>query len=465
MTQPEPAPGDVPVRPGDVLAGKYRVDRILGIGGMGVVVAATHVHLQQRVALKFMLPAGLERPTFVERFSREARAAVRLRSDHVARVLDVGKLDSGSPYIVMEYLDGSDIGTVLETRGAMSIPEAVDCVMQACDAVAEAHSLGIVHRDLKPRNLFLTERNDGRALVKVLDFGISKHTTGDDLSLTRTTEIMGSPSYMSPEQFRSAKLVDERSDIWALGAILYELLTGQVPFVADSVTALTAMVLMEAPRPLTSLRGDVPPQLVRVVEQCLAKDPSLRFQSVSALAWALEPFAPADTRELATRIGRIGTGSRGTGAGAGKVPAEARTPMGGTAGNWSQGTDPNRSSRGKVVLVVVALGMVSLAAVAVAVFFMHPKANVTPEAGRASATATVLAAPVVLAPEVLPAVALVPEGDAAATTSVVAPPAPSRSASAGGSPAPRPARAKPEAQSPVARPAASEEPPKYRTSW
>ena len=221
MTGPENPPGGIPVRPGDVLAGKYRVDRVLGVGGMGVVVAATHLQLQQRVALKFMLDAGLAQPTQVERFGREARAAVRLRSDHVARVLDVGTLETGSPYIVMEYLDGSDIGSVLEQRGAMPVDMAVDCVLQACDAVAEAHALGIVHRDLKPRNLFLTTRNDGRALVKVLDFGISKHTTGSDLSLTRTTEIMGSPSYMSPEQFRSAKLVDERTDIWALGAILY----------------------------------------------------------------------------------------------------------------------------------------------------------------------------------------------------------------------------------------------------
>src|SRR3984957_6585570 len=181
---------------------------------MGVVVAATHLQLDQKVALKFMLPAGLAHPSLVERFAREARSAVRLRSDHVARGLDVGPLESGSPYMVMEYLEGNDLGAIIEKQGPMAVEMAVDCVLQACDAVAEAHSLGIVHRDLKPRNLFLTVRNDGRGLVKVLDFGIAKHiAAGGDLSLTRTSEIIGSPNYMSPEQLRSSRTVDERSDI------------------------------------------------------------------------------------------------------------------------------------------------------------------------------------------------------------------------------------------------------------
>src|SRR5579864_8602341 len=177
-------PGAIPVQIGDVLAGKYRVDRILGVGGMGIVVAATHLQLDQKVALKFMLPEALKLPALVERFAREARAAVRLKSDHVARVLDVGTLDTGSPYMVMEYLEGSDLGSLVERQGPMPVAMAVDCVLQACDAVAEAHALGIVHRDLKPRNLFMTTRNDGRALVKVLDFGISKHKAGADMSLT-----------------------------------------------------------------------------------------------------------------------------------------------------------------------------------------------------------------------------------------------------------------------------------------
>jgi serine/threonine protein kinase len=358
------APGSIPVATGDVLAGKYRVDRILGIGGMGVVVAATHLQLDQKVALKFMLPQGLKHPGLVERFAREARAAVRLKSDHVARVLDVGTLDSGSPYMVMEYLEGRDLGDLVESQGPMAVPAAVDCVLQACDAVAEAHALGIVHRDLKPRNLFLTGRNDGRALVKVLDFGISKHKTGtSDLSLTRTTEVIGSPNYMSPEQLKSARGADERSDIWALGVILYELLTGQVPFLAESVTQLTAMVLTENPRSVEQLRPDVPRALAMVVACCLEKDPARRYPSVAHLAAALEPFAPPDTRDLAARIARIAGASGGT------LPSQlggssgTRVAVSGsTAASWSGKTELATGSGKKVAAIVAVVGMLALAA-------------------------------------------------------------------------------------------------------
>ncbi len=454
MTGPENPPGGIPVRPGDVLAEKYRVDRVLGVGGMGVVVAATHLQLQQRVALKFMLDAGLTQPMLVERFGREARAAVRLRSDHVARVLDVGTLDTGSPYIVMEYLDGSDIGSVLEQRGAMPVEMAVDCVLQACDAVAEAHALGIVHRDLKPRNLFLTARNDGRALVKVLDFGISKHTTGSDLSLTRTTEIMGSPSYMSPEQFRSAKSVDERSDIWALGAILYELLTGQVPFVADSVTALTAMVLMDAPRPLATLRANVPNQLVRAVERCLEKDPRARFQSVAEFALALEPFAPADTRELATRIARIGAGAAGA-----LVTSPSRDnprAVSGTSANWSQATVLQPAAR-NIRLAIVGL---SCAAAAGALVFVltrkAPAAAVVVDPAPLPAAPSASTAPVVLTPEAAPIVPARAEVNVAPSTAPAAPRVPAVPVAP-----PRSVRAKGDAQAPNP----PEDAPKYRTTW
>jgi serine/threonine protein kinase len=455
MTGPENPPGGIPVQPGEILAGKYRVDRVLGVGGMGVVVAATHLQLQQRVALKFMLDAGLVQPTLVERFGREARAAVRLRSDHVARVLDVGTLDTGSPYIVMEYLDGSDIGSVLEQRGAMPVEMAVDCVLQACDAVAEAHALGIVHRDLKPRNLFLTARNDGRGLVKVLDFGISKQTTGSDLSLTRTTEIMGSPSYMSPEQFRSAKLVDERSDIWALGAILYELLSGQVPFVADSVTALTAMVLMDAPRPLASLRANVPTPLVRAIERCLEKDPRARFQSVAELALALEPFAPADTRELAARIARIGAGA--TGALATSPSRDNPRAVSGTSGNWSQATVLQPATR-RIRVAIVGL---SCAAAAGALVFVltrkAPPAAVAVDPSPLPVAPSATAAPVVLTPEAPPVVTARAEVNVAPSA---APPAAAHGPAMQVA-APRPVRAKADAQAPTG----SEDAPKYRTTW
>src|ERR1700722_9361423 len=289
LTDPSLPP--IPVRPGDVLAGKYRVDGVLGVGGMGVVVAATHLQLGQRVAIKFLLPEGMRNAAALERFSREARAAAQLRSDNVARVIDVAVLENGAPYMVMEFLEGSDLGAVIEQRGALPIAEAVDYVVQACDAIAEAHSLGIVHRDLKPKNLFLTRRRNGMPLVKVLDFGISKVSTGaaGEHSLTRTNDVMGSPNYMAPEQLRSARLVDERTDVWALGAILYELLTGHVPFEAETITQLCLMVTQEPQLPIANLRRDVPPELVRIVDRCLSKDPAARFASVNDLVAALAP--------------------------------------------------------------------------------------------------------------------------------------------------------------------------------
>lgn len=219
-----PSQTDMPVALGDVLAGKYRVDAVLGVGGMGIVVAATHLQLEQKVALKFLLPAAIQSPEAVERFLREGRAAVRLKSQNVAKVTDVGTLENGAPYMVMEFLHGADLAAVMAERGLLPVAEAVSYVLQACEAIAEAHSLGIVHRDLKPQNLFVTRKVDGRPLIKVLDFGISKSMdTQSGLSLTRTSSIMGSPLYMSPEQMRSSKNVDQRSDIWAIGVVLYEI--------------------------------------------------------------------------------------------------------------------------------------------------------------------------------------------------------------------------------------------------
>ena len=215
-----------PVKLGEMLAGKYRVERVLGAGGMGVVVLARHVQLDQLVALKFLLAQSLTNPKVVARFEREARAVVKLKSEHVARVLDVGTMEAGAPYIVMEYLEGEDLSQTVERRGPLPVAEAVDYLLQACEALAEAHGMGIVHRDLKPGNLFLTRRVDGKSLVKVLDFGISKLEGGrEDLALTQPAEVVGSPKYMSPEQLRASRLADARSDIWSLGVILYELIT------------------------------------------------------------------------------------------------------------------------------------------------------------------------------------------------------------------------------------------------
>src|SRR5450432_317962 len=297
-----------PVSEGQVLAGKYRVEKVLGSGGMGVVVAAWHLELEQRVAVKFLHPLAMERPDTAERFRREARSAAKIRSEHVARVIDVGIMEGGLPYMVMEYLEGHDVAEEMTRVGALPISDAVDFVLQAIEALAEAHAAGIVHRDLKPANLFLATRPDGTRIVKVLDFGISKSLFGTsvaEMSLTRTAALIGSPLYMSPEQMRSAKDVDTRTDIWSLGVMLYEMLTGRPPYTGDSIPALCASLLSDTPVSMQALRPEVPPELEEAVMRCLAKDRSGRFGSVSELARALAPFGSLSSQLHVDRASRL----------------------------------------------------------------------------------------------------------------------------------------------------------------
>ncbi|MGH7269703.1 MAG: serine/threonine-protein kinase, partial [Polyangiaceae bacterium] len=308
MADPDSA---APVREGEILDGKYRIDRVLGVGGMGVVVAATHVQLNQRVALKFLLPAALGNPQVIERFAREARAAVQIQSEHVARVTDVGTLPTGSPYMVMEYLDGADLADALEKDGPMPVAQAVGYVLQACEAIAEAHALGIVHRDLKPANLYLARRAGRESVVKVLDFGISKARDAGPSGLTQTSALIGSPYYMAPEQMMSAKSVDARADIWAIGIILYELLAGEPPFVAESMPEVVYLVTQRDPPPLRDKRPDVPEGLADVIARCLARSPDDRYADVAKMAAALVPFGPARSEISLERIAGVlgGAGS------------------------------------------------------------------------------------------------------------------------------------------------------------
>ncbi len=292
---------DRPLQEGDILAGKYRIERVLAQGGMGVVVAAIHQQLEQRVALKFLLPEGAENAAVMSRFLREAKAAVRLRSEHVARVLDVGTAENG-PYIVMEYLEGRDLSGVLDESGRLDPTTAVTYVMQAIQAIAEAHALGIIHRDLKPANLFLTKRPDGSPCVKVLDFGISKVMS--DLSTTKTTVVMGTPYYMAPEQLQSSKNVDVRSDIWSLGMILYELVTGEVAFRRDTLPELCTAILFDPLPPLRERVPELDAALAEVVERALEKRPRDRQQTLAELASDLAPFLP-EGDAIARRIQRV----------------------------------------------------------------------------------------------------------------------------------------------------------------
>jgi serine/threonine-protein kinase len=277
--------------PGQILAGKYLVEEVLGVGGMGVVVAARHLQLDQRVAIKYLLPAALLNPEVVARFAREARAAAKIRGEHVARVIDVGQFDDGAPFMVLEYLEGEDLAKHLEEKGPLAIEDAMRWILETCEALAEAHAAKIVHRDLKPSNLFLSKQPDRSVIVKVLDFGISKTGDAPSASLTKTSALMGTAFYMSPEQLINPKGVDHRSDLWSLGVILYELLSGQPPFLGETVPEIIGAILQNEPVRLRTLRPDVSLDLELVIAKCMQTKPADRYGSVAALAAALGPFA------------------------------------------------------------------------------------------------------------------------------------------------------------------------------
>jgi serine/threonine protein kinase len=344
-----------PVKLGEILAGKYRVDRVLGAGGMGVVVAATHVDLREPRALKFMRATALSDEEAVERFLREARASSRLKGEHVARVYDVGRLDDGAPYMVMEFLSGDDLREVLKQRGQLPVGEAMLYVMQACEALAEAHAQGIVHRDLKPANLFLTRRADGSPCVKVLDFGISK-ILGDGLSVTKSYAILGSPHYMSPEQMRSSRDVDARTDVWSLGVIAYQLLSGGLPFSGRTITEIITVVLQGEPDPPSSLVHDLPPALDAAILRCLERDLDRRHASVAELAAALMPFAPPEAQRSFDAIARLLGPPAASSRRAVRAASAVTTPTGGS-GAWSSTAVRLGTSRAGVVITGAALGV------------------------------------------------------------------------------------------------------------
>ncbi|MDB4964180.1 MAG: Serine/threonine-protein kinase pkn3 [Myxococcales bacterium] len=295
-------PAEDGIAAGTVLVGKYRIESVLGRGGMGMVYRAHHLTLDETIAIKVLRrDVSLDEET-VHRFVREAQSAVKLKSEHVARIRDVGTFDDGLPYMVMEFLEGADLGQLVDANGAMNVPVAVDLVLQACDAIAEAHSLGIVHRDIKPTNLFVSFRPDQTAIVKVLDFGISKSSTGADLSLTQTSSMLGTPAYMSPEQMRSARTVDARTDVWSIGTVLYELVEARRPFNAESFSEMCVMVAMDPPAPMVHA-----PELEPIVLRCLHKNPKDRYANVPELMRDLAQFAGnADAaRRFITRAHRV----------------------------------------------------------------------------------------------------------------------------------------------------------------
>lgn len=336
---------------------------------MGVVLLARHLQLDEFVAIKLPLSTVLESADAISRFLREARAAVKIKSEYVARVSDVGTLETGEPYIVMEYLQGQDLATLLRQRGQLPVEQALEFVLQACEALAEAHALGIVHRDLKPANLFCIRRADGVLAVKVLDFGISKASSaGFDATLTRTGTLMGSPLYMSPEQLISARDVDARSDIWSLGIILFQLLSGRAPFNGETLPALSMAIAHAPPESLRSLRPELPTGLERVVLKCLEKDRERRYRDVGELAKALLEFAPKRATASVERISRIVSLAASPAAPDTAQPADAAfaaTQTQDTLSNFGQ----SRVASAKRAPTALLAGVVSLLGIAGAAWY------------------------------------------------------------------------------------------------
>jgi serine/threonine protein kinase len=349
----EPSSGSISA--GDVIDGKYLVGECIAWGGMGIVTEATHLDLQKAVALKCVRPEFRENEEMVARFLNEARIAANLRNEHVARVLDFGKTEAGIPYLVMERLEGMSLAALVMQRGPLPVSEAVDYLLQTCEALAEAHAQGIVHRDIKPENLFLTHGVDGAPILKVLDFGISKQTLPHiGRTLTNPSSSMGSPCYMSPEQMRNARLVDTRTDIWAMGAVLFELLVAQTPFDGDSLPEICAHVLCDVPRSLNELRPALPRGLEAVVSRCLEKDRDNRFADVADFARALAKYASPDGRASVPSIEHITSiGEPADSAERRQPAADARLGLGGTPLEQSttgseRGMQPGDGASGRI---------------------------------------------------------------------------------------------------------------------
>jgi eukaryotic-like serine/threonine-protein kinase len=390
-----------PVRVGEVVAEKYLIEQTLGVGGMGVVVAARDQLLDRRVAIKFLLPKLAGSENAVQRFTREARAATRVTSEHVVRLLEIEKLPSGTPFFVMEHLEGSDLRALLRERGALSPSLAVDYVLQALQAVAEGHVKGIVHRDIKPGNLFLTARADGTPLIKVLDFGIAKTLDSDSAestSLTSSDDVrLGSPAYMPPEQLQNPRDVDKRSDIWSLGATLYELLCGRPPFEGPGYLELASRILTQPPIPLSEqpVPPTLPPGLEAILRKCLEKDRNARYANAVDLAVALAPFGSDDARVSLGRITGMFNSSSSIPALTRSVPQDAeactatlQVPTGPTLAPDDRRTSniggvesvpPPRPGRSWLIVAAAAL-MIA------AVFAIRGPAQVAPHASDAAAS-------------------------------------------------------------------------------
>jgi serine/threonine-protein kinase len=408
--------------PGETIAGKYLLLRMLGRGGVGVVFEAEHLKLRQTVAIKVLAAEMIAQPAMVERFEREARAMAMLASPRVTRVTDVDVTPEGIPFLVMEYLKGRDLQSELKERGALPTHEAVSWVREACAGMSVVHAAGVVHRDLKPANLFIVD-GPPRSL-KIMDFGISK-ISGDDHEMTMTTTSLGTPAYMSPEQVRSAKHIDVRSDVWSLGVILYRALAGKLPFAGSGSTGMAVAIATEEPAPIEQWRPDLPPGLVAIVRRTLQKDPNARFPTVQALADALAPFEqPTGAPPIVTAPASM----------PGSEPTLA------SVSHTSSSSQPRRSRA-----LPIAIGAIAAAsALGVAAFFAlrsPTEKSPAPAATTTEAPTAPAAKPPVTVEEIEPAPPPKTSSSASATIAAPKPAAPKP-------PAPRPAEPKPTTTAP-----------------
>jgi eukaryotic-like serine/threonine-protein kinase len=398
-------------RVGATIADKYLVEHLVGEGGLGVVVAAKHLQLDQTVAIKYLRPRALMSKGVAERFLREARLAARMRSEHVVHVYDVGTLPDGAPYMVMELLSGMDLGRQLTGSGPLTIERSIDYVLQACEALAEAHVAGIVHRDIKPDNLFVASTTGGKSILKILDFGISKmsakrSTGADQRDITDAGDKFGTPVYMSPEQLLASGEVDARADVWAMGVVFFELLTGQLPFDGESLPELCTAILNKPPASILKLRSSLPPLLQTVIERCLEKDPANRYQNVAELAQDLMPFVQQTGQDRIEHVVRIVRGGGETVRAATPIPSPSLVPRakrdvstlaeaseralttGAGVASWGSGTaEPSRSdglrSRRTRLVAIGASATFALAVLIASASGRHP-VRATPRAAAAA---------------------------------------------------------------------------------
>lgn len=365
---------------GDIIDAKYRIIRLIGEGGMGAVYEGENMRIHRRVAIKVLHAGIAQTGEAIARFEREAQAAGRIGSEHIVEVLDLGTLPAGDRYMVMEFMDGDSLSARISTRARLSPVEVYPIMHQLLEALAAAHGAGIIHRDLKPDNVYLLKSRGGTAdFVKLLDFGISKFNqlSGDSsFSMTRTGAVMGTPYYMAPEQAKGARDLDHRVDLYAAGVILYEAITGEVPFNADTFNELLFKIVLETARPVEQVVSGIDPTFAAIVNKSMAREPAQRFQSAREFQQALEQWAAGDGPQLAaslnvsaravggprppmprTDYGAIGTGQHPA------APAQPHTLGTGTPGTWGNTGGVGPAPKKRHTGLFVALGVMGVVVV------------------------------------------------------------------------------------------------------